>query len=57
MHDLKSHNCDRALVKDARYFNAERVTGANLLKEEWEDHPLRQEWLIKEAMKEALEGI
>jgi len=31
------------------------INDIELSKEEWEDHPLVQEWLIKEAMKEALE--
>ena len=31
------------------------INGEHFSKEEWENHPLRQEYLIKEAMKEALE--
>ena len=30
------------------------INNIGLTKEQWEDHPIRQEWLIKEAMKKAL---
>ena len=37
------------------WFQDYYINDINLTKEQWENHPLRQEWLIKEAMKEALE--
>jgi len=36
-------------------FEKYHINGEKMSKEEWEDHPIRQEYLIKEAMKEALE--
>jgi len=41
---------DGTIIAEEYYIN-----GENLSKEEWADHPLRQEYLIKEAMKETLE--
>ena len=41
---------DGTISNEYYYINDIRLT-----KEKWEDHPLRQEYLIKEAMKEALE--
>ena len=36
------------------WFEYYLINGEEMSKEEWEDHPIRQEYLIKEAMKEAL---
>jgi len=43
------YNPDGTIYKNYYYISGERLS-----KEQWEDHPLVQEWLIKEAMKEAL---
>jgi len=43
------YNEDDTIWLESYYINGKRLS-----KEEWENHPLRQEYLIKEAMKEAL---
>jgi len=45
-----SYNKDGTVRFEKYYINGERLS-----KEEWEDHPIRQEYIIKEAMKKALE--
>jgi len=46
------YNSDGTAIYEKYYINGEKMS-----KEEWEDHPLRQDYIIKEAIKEAMEEL